>query len=789
MATIEEKHMVLKSLKLILIFIFFQIFFLRGEVLFACNPEPGPLHFPRLKIQMPKRKIGYFESFTVLDGLPTNRINFVKAIEKRVLAGTSAGLVVFEKSGNGWVFKVCNSKELLPSPVILSACGPDKFGNIFIGTNRGLTVIDKDFESQTELLTTADGLPSNTIQSLYMDKYGKVVVGTDRGAVVIENSNIARLKSSEEKLNILSINGKKDNAIFGTATGSFFMESGNDLLDPITPTKDFPWNAAIEFFNKKLYIGSVNGLLVLKNGNLYKVLTKKDGLPSNWITALAVAKEHFSPSSDPIGEFFKRGKSYATAGELERYTEISNLIKQFQKEVKKFLELKGTIKEIRAAYQKLVVKKRAIELLIENFLSFKSKNKELWVGTEHSGLALYNNKKWHKFNTKNSRLTSDKIVSIATACDNSVFIATKDGGVNRFGKVSVNVRLKGFKKPILRSEITALLGYGNFVFAGTKSDGLYKINLRKNYAVIKVKSKGKYGLKSKQITALACNGKGTFFIGTADKGIFITEDMRTFYNYNKKHGLADNHVTTIFIDKYDRVFAGCKSSSTFVGDKLSIFNGDSFFTFSRENILKLRKAAELKNKKKLTKLLIRLKGLVKSLKFEKNSNINRAVSYRKSSNISLVQNVNIIYSIAATDWYIILGTDKGPVIFDGTHFLSARSTGKFSSGEIRDIVVTESQKIYMATDYGLLKHDGKGWIICGVPMEFKTFKLNALTLDDVDPENVWFVAGDDVSGGIGAFNGRMHGKAIPYSGTVILIETPNVWIGTKRALFRLTKER
>ena len=130
---------------------------------------------------------GYnFKNFSIEDGLPSNAVNCLFRDSKgNIWLGTEdAGAAKY----NGKEFHIYNTENGLTSNNRIEKIFEDTEGSIWIITkNDGISKVMKD---TIKNYTEENGLKSNRIASSYVDNYGDVWLGTARGLTVISKDTL-----------------------------------------------------------------------------------------------------------------------------------------------------------------------------------------------------------------------------------------------------------------------------------------------------------------------------------------------------------------------------------------------------------------------------------------------------------------------------------------------------------------------------------------------------------------------------------------------------------------------
>lgn len=115
--------------------------------------------------------------------------------------GTDKGISRHSKmdAKEGWDFSLTDQ---LPNQYI-TCISEDNYGNIWIGTRGGLVKLSP-YLSVAATFTESNGLPSCSINDIFIEKDGSIWVGTDLGAAQFKGSSISNIRTSEYTKNFIS---------------------------------------------------------------------------------------------------------------------------------------------------------------------------------------------------------------------------------------------------------------------------------------------------------------------------------------------------------------------------------------------------------------------------------------------------------------------------------------------------------------------------------------------------------------------------------------------------------
>ncbi|MCF8426660.1 MAG: hypothetical protein K9H61_13880 [Bacteroidia bacterium] len=201
----------------------------------------------------------------------------------------------------------------------------------------------------------------------------------------------------------------------------------------------------------------------------------------------------------------------------------------------------------------------------------------IWIGSYHSGLLKFDGLKWSQFNTSNSSLSSDVILTFACDKKNNIWFGGKGilGRLDTADKFVVNEAFNSFFPEITITKLT-FDSAGN-LWIGTKKNGLIMYNGKEFLNISGIDSAIKtlsilnadplkdliqnrtifmnYG-DIVPITDIVIDDSNNVWIATRGAGIIqIQNENFRFFNETNS-GLLSNNITSIAIDKYGNKWVG-----------------------------------------------------------------------------------------------------------------------------------------------------------------------------------------------------------------------------------------
>ena len=134
--------------------------------------------------------------------------------------------------------------EQLSIRVMLEAPG----GEIWVGTDAGIQVLDGETLNLTALLTTSDGLVDNRVQALYRDQRDRIWIGTVDGVSLFQSGQFERTLTASDGLNSnnISVITEADGALwFGSRDNGGISRFNQEMTPPRTRMTDGPTNGEI----------------------------------------------------------------------------------------------------------------------------------------------------------------------------------------------------------------------------------------------------------------------------------------------------------------------------------------------------------------------------------------------------------------------------------------------------------------------------------------------------------------------------------------------------------------
>ncbi|HNW36603.1 MAG TPA: hypothetical protein PKM25_16820, partial [Candidatus Ozemobacteraceae bacterium] len=187
----------------------------------ACDPEPGPHHFPPPVAPEPVFKSGYFEVHNSLNGLPCNRIRSVLTAGDTVLAGTEGGGLMILKEG-GWRTFSPETRPAFPSWTATSLSRGEEADSVLAATPNGLIRISGlSSEIRFEPVTAPDPTGTNILSAILYSR--QIWAGTDGTAGFVSGNRLVpcRIEGDRQPTGFGAVTAYEESAWFGTSLGLY----------------------------------------------------------------------------------------------------------------------------------------------------------------------------------------------------------------------------------------------------------------------------------------------------------------------------------------------------------------------------------------------------------------------------------------------------------------------------------------------------------------------------------------------------------------------------------------
>ncbi|MCK9408604.1 MAG: ATP-binding protein [Bacteroidetes bacterium] len=462
-------------------------------------------------------------AFTGINEIDGGGKEFVKTFlydgNDNILIGTERGGIhklVADDLGNILSVTPYTTADLSES-FLLRTIVRDKLNRILLATDIGLIIIDN---GRSQTLTTANGLPTNSISALAVDQNGVIWVGTPNGLVRIQDETVQTYTTA---------NGMTSNAI-----RTLFVDKNNIL-----------WIGTDG--------GGINRFLGTSGSRTFDVLTTDDGLVNNFIRTI------FQDSEDNIWIGTRNGLSQIHIRKFELFGKKAGLSDSYVRTV--FEDSRKRIwvgtngnglnlldsGKVKIWNSEKELPNKFIRALYEN------NDGTLWIGTDGGGVIQYNERKkpgaQFKRITTEHGLTENYIRAIQPGFENDVWVATYGGGISRV--IGDSIIPFTVKQGLANDNVLAMVrSQKKVLWVGTNGGGINKITPGK-IETIDLKN----GLSNNFILSLYIDHEGVVWAGTNGGGINRITDTGV-HSFTTKHGLREDVTLMIMEDNNGYLWIG-----------------------------------------------------------------------------------------------------------------------------------------------------------------------------------------------------------------------------------------
>jgi ligand-binding sensor domain-containing protein len=355
-----------------------------------------------------------FRSYTLQEATPNTRVQAMLGSKDNALwIGTADGLIEVRDG---------QERVRMKTPVLSLSEGSD--GSIWVGTTEGFSRLKS---AEVQSFGVKQGLSQSTVYAVYEDREGSIWVGTKRGLNQFLDRRTIPITTSE-----------------GLPTN----DTGPVLQDP----------------KGNLWVGTLGAGLARMEGPHASVLTKRDGLSSDWITAL---------DSSHGGALWIGTNAGLNRLEQGRLTTVSGLPSN----------------SIRSLYT--------------------GKNGDLWVGTG-AGLAVFRDG-----HIAMTRQLSSPVLSFAESAAGTVYAAIGNAGLMAFKADSLDLLPAG--EIALRDADVLYTDESGLLWTGTVGGGLALLRAGKI-----TRFTARDGLYDDDIYGVIADKQGALWLASG-KGIFCVQ--------------------------------------------------------------------------------------------------------------------------------------------------------------------------------------------------------------------------------------------------------------------------
>ncbi len=618
-----DKYIVKSTLTVILLlfFIFFSTTGIPAPAA-ACPDSNEPWHELNLESKsVTYLESGYFTSYGEADGLTARNIKCLAYSPKSKLlfiGSKENGVIIFD----GKNFSPLITSPPLPSPNILSICYSPSDDRLIVGTNAGAAIVfapaaGTSLKADVFTLKNSD-IQSDIIYSLAAEG-GTVYAGTDHGFFTIASTSVRKIvrKTSSGidlgKINSIFVN---ESGVVYIATDLMILKTADcEKFDPDDFSDQNKINGATKIaginyqpdggsetheikIDSGIAFSTTAGFFISNGVGNLTAFGVNEGLAENWVTCFAHdnLSRQLNKAQITIDKKLAAADKTAEDGQDETVNTdlLAKQLAQFESPYTQVINQNGNITLKTHELFKLLSNPEFTALNDKNSFfpqqavipapanpAFEALKSGLWIGTNNSGLAIYNGSEFIIFNKDNSPLTSNKICDILCGQD-FVYIATDGGGLLKYGQFDLPAPGADIEK-ILAGNHKFIKAVGSDIFIGGQK-GLYRYNLIDSTSEVMPERP-----ELKNINALCSDDKGALYLASGNAGAVKLEGcykdlktnkyrFRSVTSISKKDGTPSSSCTSVHFIENKGVIAGFSELSSKVSEKCVIISAEGHIT-------------------------------------------------------------------------------------------------------------------------------------------------------------------------------------------------------------------
>ena len=422
---------------------------------------------------------------------------------------------------------------------------------------------------------TEQGLPMNTVQSMFQTRDGYLWVGTAAGLARFDGIRFATFESSAmPELALRPIFGfmedAEGNLWIGHGRGATRYRNGQ--FEPAFDNALLEGRRVWTFVQSRdgvVWAATENGLVRWEKGkngekDVTKVYKEADGLPTNRLRTLAFDNDGtlwIGTSGGGLVAFASGKFTVMNPANGFPHLEVRHVIADPAGGIWAATAGAGLVRVERGQIKTYTT----ADGLPTDQLTYLAREKSgaLWIGTWGAGVARMNDGRFSSISTAGG-LAGDQIWAVQVDREGSVWIGSWNGGLNRLSNRAFGVfgKPEGLSSDNVRSVMHARDGA---TWVSTAGGGINKIEGARITTIAK-----KDGLATDESSALLEDRDGAIWIGSYTEGVARLKRGK-LEKFSIAQGLPNVDVRVLYQDRAGTVWAGTKSG-------LARFDGQGFTT-------------------------------------------------------------------------------------------------------------------------------------------------------------------------------------------------------------------
>ncbi len=453
--------------------------------------------------------VSYHHDSSDLNSLSSDMISALVIDQKQNIwiATLGGGVNFFNEKTQKFQRFSTKSEHIKLSDNNVNALLEDTLGNIWIGTEKGLNILFKEGDSwQVKLVTQELGNPNslshNTIETILQTDNNEIWVGTNGGGIStfdLRGNFIKQIKFSKNQQSHRVSNLIK--VLYQDNAGYIWIGTADDGLVKLNPqTNDFNHYKFDESNRQSLSSNIIEKIIQSSDGSIW-LATDKGGLIYNQKNDTFQKFQH--SASNP-------------------HSLTNDFVLTF----------------------------------------FEDKNNLMWIGT-FSGVNRWdpNMTTFKQYNSdKHPELSNSLVMSFSQKDDKNIFFSTYNGGIYQLSLFNNEIYHQSFGDKFKDIRITTLFVDDDILWVGSRSSGLYKVNLlTEEVASYKNQRQNPSSLSANSVTDIIKDDTGQLWVSTYHQGINLLNSDGSFTRFVKA---VEGDELFIQVNNHDSKQGSYKSPST-----------------------------------------------------------------------------------------------------------------------------------------------------------------------------------------------------------------------------------
>lgn len=742
------------------------VFFFLPASLPACDPEPGPQHFPPPSAPNPVFTSGYFEVHNSLNGLPCNRIRSVLAVQDLVFAGTEGGGLMVLKDGV-WRSYAPGTQPTFPALTVTSLARDIEADSVLAATPNGLIrIVNPASDIRFESVTSPAPAGTNVLAVAAAEQ--TLWAGTDGTAAIVSDNRLIplRIEGDRQPTGFGSVTHHNGTTWFGSSLGLYVAREGM-LFSRTFAGLDTGWIQGLAPLGEWLLAASSKGLFAVRENTAF------DLLPGIWTTCVAApsdVQEALTAAMSPVPGQAEPEEGFASL--IARNQESRALLQQMRAEYDRVSQLyqsgrAPTWNDLLAYAENL--NKLQQQVTIES----QPLQRGIWAGTQNQGVVLFgtDGKRRH-LTAKNSKLPENRVTCVSCLDDGETWIGTFESGLLRYTRYTTTQPPEPI--PVWEGEALTMRVIGEYLYVGTKSNGLLVFDVKSLHPVNSYTPQTPKGFHS---TVYAIAGDKQARLWTGGNGGIWMQDDAGWHRFTQREGLPADTITCIEADPDGRIYASGGGDCA-LSQQLSLYNGS---TFARYDIPSLREILTRQGKAAADGLRALQMGGDYQRRFDP-ACATQALSLYDPNPVEPA-----ISALLGTPQYLMLGIRNGHLyLFDGEAFkpVSIKGTGELM--RLAGLAEKPGGELVILGQRSCLVFDGQTFKPT-LPPDPQIEEFTSLALDQKNPDLFWTSFRSAAGGGGFALYQHPLWKVFPVAQPVrkLVISDPFGFLLTPAGVYRI----